>query len=380
MNLSIIKFGFILVLAVFLNACASMALPERSAFHQAALMGNSEEVRRLLPTVSNIDVYDSSGFAAIHWAATTSTGQPTEVLKVLLQAGSNPNLPQSSAKMTPLFFSSSAEVVNVLVDAGADVEYRAIDNSTPLHHAKTVEVVNALLSKGADKNAINISGNTPKEGFEAALPYFKENPALASAVNDIEAKIAALAGASHSEPVARINGFSTDSANENSREYKLPNLDGLIASQACPMADASWIYTGELCIDGKAHGKGSALYQGSPLRFEGLIESGSPVEGVLYENDAEIYEGVFKDGVAHGNGVCYFEGSPEECRYFKGQRIDTLHKQRIEFARQNSLAGQAKPTVQRQVVQQPVQSNTLGDAVESELFEQGAKFLFDQLF
>ena len=81
-------------------------------------------------------------------------------MKVLLQAGADPNLPQKSANMTPLFFASSAEAVNILVDAGADIEYRAIDSSTPLHHAKTVEVVNAFLARGADKNAVNISSPT----------------------------------------------------------------------------------------------------------------------------------------------------------------------------------------------------------------------------
>lgn len=381
MNLSNFKFGFILVLTIFLNACASLVLPERSEFHQAALMGNPGEVRRLLPTVANIDAYDSSGFAAIHWAATTSTGQPVEVLKVLLQAGSNPNLPQSSAKMTPLFFATSSEVVNVLVDAGADVEYRAIDKSTPLHHAKTVEVVHALLAKGADKNAINISGNTPKAGFEALLPYIEKNPSLAAAVEGYKARIAALGGTDTSQKNQKINGFHQSSLKVESQA--VPDLDNLIAAQACPMASDTWVYTGELCVNGLAHGQGSAQHYQSSWRFEGVIESGLPIDGVLYENDTEIYEGVFKEGVAHGNGVCYFEGLPEECRYFKGQRIDTLHKQRLEFDRQQTLANKAskrQPVVTRQVVQQPAERNTLGDAVGDELLEQGAKFIFDKLF
>lgn len=63
----------------------------------------------------------------------------------------------------------NADVINLLVSKGADIDHRASDDSgrpggTALHLAASLgnyEVVKQLLTNGADPNAEDISGNTP---------------------------------------------------------------------------------------------------------------------------------------------------------------------------------------------------------------------------
>lgn len=378
-----IKRFLCVLIILMLQACAVSPVGVsggRSDFHQAALMGNVDELRRVLPSVININSLDDAGFGAVHYAATTQMGNPADTLRVLLQAGANPNLPLESASMTPLFFASSAEIVNILVDAGADVNYRAIDKSTPIHHAKTADSLKALLARGADPNAKNMMNKTARESFQEMLPHFEKNPALSSIVEDYK-NIIAILGGDVSLASAPVNSFVSP-PKEQTNTFVLSDLNSLIASQPCPMSNKDWIYTGELCEKGLAHGQGSAVSASSSQRFEGLIEAGVPVKGILYEQDTQLYDGDFEQGLAHGNGICFYQNNPEECRYYKGQRIDTLHKQRKEFERQQAMLNK-RPAVQqpvRQVVQQPAQTNTLGDVVGDQILEQGAKFLFDQLF
>lgn len=84
---------------------------------------------------------------------------------------------------TPLIAATSfdrAEIVRVLIEAGADLEKKKNDGATPLIVAAFLcreEVVKLLLEAGADKNARNNTGSTALESlevpWEAIEPLYK---------------------------------------------------------------------------------------------------------------------------------------------------------------------------------------------------------------
>ena len=77
-----------------------------------------------------------------------------EVLKVLLEAGADPNIPNNSEE-TPLYWATvqgEIGVVKLLLDAGADPNIANIHRETPLYCARmrgNVSLVNVLLAAGA---------------------------------------------------------------------------------------------------------------------------------------------------------------------------------------------------------------------------------------
>jgi len=106
-----------------------------------------------------------------------------------------------------------------------------------------------------------------------------------------------------------------------------------------------------------------------------------------------MYDGTLKDDKPHGSGICMHQGEPEECKYYKGKRVDTLYKQRIEFAKQNALMVEQQAQIDkklaefsntRQLAKQSKNGQTMGDHLTNQLkrkaSDKAADYLFDQLF
>jgi hypothetical protein len=300
--------------------------------------------------------------------------------------------------MVPLQFVSNAENAQALIKAGANVNSKDIIQGTPLHHATKPEVAKVLLAAGADPNAKNSLGQTPAEKMRKGITYFTEDSDIhrqlrqqyrdaievienysagytdwnnetydqsndsyaasyvdntsnaAQAVGSLDDTIPqhySAAGYSAKNTVAGAISTSTPMITSNLSDDTEIDFDSaeqeaekLEAAQVCPMQEYDWYYTGKDCQNDLAHGKGKAINPFEGMYFEGQIEAGQPVEGTLYINSKEVFEGKFKEGKPNGEGICFFEGAPEECKYYKGQRIDSLHKQRQEFDRQRRLNNQ----------------------------------------
>ncbi|MGZ6250972.1 MAG: ankyrin repeat domain-containing protein [Candidatus Chromulinivorax sp.] len=86
--------------------------------------------------------------------------QTAEQTKQLLVAGADVNARNDNGQ-TPLHYAQTAEQTKQLLAAGADVHARDHKGWTPLHYAKTVEKAKLLLAAGADVNARNIFDQTP---------------------------------------------------------------------------------------------------------------------------------------------------------------------------------------------------------------------------
>jgi hypothetical protein len=99
----------------------------------------------------------------IHTAVLTGN---REALRQHIAAGSNLNERDPFGGSSPLITASvfgKADMVNLLIDAGADINFRNNDGATALHTAAFFcrpEIVRRLLEKGADKTIKNRFGAT----------------------------------------------------------------------------------------------------------------------------------------------------------------------------------------------------------------------------
>ncbi len=101
-----------------------------------------------------------------------------EAAKILVDAGAElnyKNMDGSTALHTAALFGKT-DIAKILIDAGADLNIRNNDESTALHTAAffcRVEIVEALLEKGADKTLKNNIGKTAYEVVQAPFENVK---------------------------------------------------------------------------------------------------------------------------------------------------------------------------------------------------------------
>jgi len=107
---------------------------------------------------------------SIHMAAIY--GDTTAIRRHIL-AGTDINQTEPTAGSTPLISASlfgNTDVANMLISAGADINYQNNDGSTALHTAAFFcreDIVILLLENGADRNIVNNSGSTALASVQA---------------------------------------------------------------------------------------------------------------------------------------------------------------------------------------------------------------------
>lgn len=87
----------------------------------------------------------------------------TEVVELLVDHGADMSALTSSGE-TPLHYAANIETVALFLERGADVNTRGRSGNTPLHYAAIggeIKTVALLLDRGADVNARNNIGWTP---------------------------------------------------------------------------------------------------------------------------------------------------------------------------------------------------------------------------
>ena len=172
---------------------------------------------------------------------------------------------------------------------------------------------------------------------------------------------------------------SAVSAERKKKQLQATRFKQLSSKAKCKLKNNNWTYTADNCKDGFAEGKGSAVDL-SGLEFIGEFKAGSRVKGEIHQNGEMIFSGNLIDDKPSGDAICLFEKEYEECRFFRGKRIDTLYKIRKENAK--NLAKIEKAQLQRQMAGAKAKgaSDHAMDALQQEGMKRAASFIFDQLF
>jgi ankyrin repeat protein len=131
---------------------------------EAAALGRSADVSRLLSEGADIAQRSSDGFTSLHYAAFFAH---IELVKVLLEAGADPAaVANNPMKVQPLHSAAAARLVDaveLLLDAGAPVDATQEQGFTALHaaaHSGDVVMGRLLLGRGADPALATDAGKT----------------------------------------------------------------------------------------------------------------------------------------------------------------------------------------------------------------------------
>ncbi|MCW8850135.1 MAG: ankyrin repeat domain-containing protein [Melioribacteraceae bacterium] len=150
--------------------------PPKLDLHAAIYMRDLEAVKQHIKYGTDVNVPEPSRKSTPLITA-AALGEP-EAAKILIEAGADlnyKNMDGSSALLTAIVFGKE-KVVKILIDSGADLNIKSSDGSTPLHTASffaEVDIVKALLEKGADKSLTNNDGKTALQIVEPPFEKVK---------------------------------------------------------------------------------------------------------------------------------------------------------------------------------------------------------------
>ena len=135
-------------------------------FFEAASTGDLKTVKiELEKNPGLINSFSEDGFTALGLASFFSR---TDVVKILLESGADPNIASNNSfKVTPLHSAcaiSNYDIVEILIKNGANVNAKQMQGVTPLHsaaHNGQTKIAKFLIKNGAEINSKTDDGKTP---------------------------------------------------------------------------------------------------------------------------------------------------------------------------------------------------------------------------
>ncbi len=148
--------------------------PPKVDLHSAVVTDDFDAIRQHIQAGSDLNVLEPSRSSSP--LITAAAMNKTEAAKMLIDAGADLNYRNadgSTALHTAIVF-DHRDLANTLIDEGADLNIKNNLGSTPLHTAAffcRTAIVETLLAKGADKSIKNADGKTALESV--AAPFNK---------------------------------------------------------------------------------------------------------------------------------------------------------------------------------------------------------------
>ena len=292
--------------------------------HSAAFHGHEEIVKLLLKDGNNVNITGRNILTPLHYAAIN--GYET-IAKLLLESGARFTA-GAIYGVTPLHCASliHGEIVQLLLDFGADVNHVSDNGSTPLHI--TAEFGNkigaqALLIKGADvamlnengESALHVAAQNGQEGLVSLLLDHRAEVDLKSEFGLVALHYAASAG--HEKTVKILLDSSANlNALDNSGRTSLHNaaFEGRETIVKLLLGNgADIVIESEIDCSGNYRelGKWTALRLAGWMKHESvarlLLDAGArlkdtPVSEVVTEAINRSEESTLRDAAWRGNG------------------------------------------------------------------------------
>lgn len=138
-----------------------------TALHLAAIYGHKKVLDFLLEEAGSTkdelcgnESASIQGYSPLHLALLHSK---EDIVECLINAGADVNT-RTSFKATPLHFAATERSFAILIEKGAEIDAKDNEGNTSLHYAikgNKMEVVRALIKAGADVNTTNTKTQTP---------------------------------------------------------------------------------------------------------------------------------------------------------------------------------------------------------------------------
>jgi ankyrin repeat protein len=153
----------VLYASVLAASCIASSLASAGELADAAMRGDLQQVQRLITASGAVDDTQVDGTTALHWAVERNDAA---LVRMLLNAGAKPDLANrtDARPMQLAALNGNAEILSLLIDAGADVNApQTINGDTALMIAARTGVaaaVQVLLDAGARIEAAETWGGT----------------------------------------------------------------------------------------------------------------------------------------------------------------------------------------------------------------------------
>ncbi len=304
------KFPLLLTTILLMAGCASNS-PKTGSFDYLSSTNNNTLQQRIAEG-EDINKQDEIGKTPLHFALQYTPN----AVRDLLEAGANVNA-QDHKGVTPMHVAvlyNEAMVVPLLLK-GADFTLSA---SGPLYCNNKVGVRKA----NREINALQLASFCKKHYALGEFERFAK---------DTTAWDYAKKAINKSEYQNYLKQFPNGIFNHQARlaitEIEEKAVAELKAQKKCAMGSIEWVFIEGTCKNKLAHGEGVAVtLEGK--RFEGEFNHGLFSQGQYFEGGELVFDGPYQNDLPHGLGICRFEGAFEECKQYKGERIDALYKQR----------------------------------------------------
>lgn len=384
-NIPMNTLSFFLMITLLMSSFTMHAAP----IWEYVQNGQLKKMQKAIDKGADIDSISDGGKTALMYAAI----RVPAAVSPLLKAGAEVNAKDedgSTPLMLAIAFGGTPEVIEKLLKSGAAVNSKNTSGATALMLAAAARpnIVDRLLQAGADPSI-----KLPSTGYTAI--WFAEKAGNTSAFTSyFEKEEKPWNAAQKHNSLQAYNDYLHSHPNGLHKEQALEAIATINAtlaikkrkaSQACTLNEESWVYLSKACLNGKANGQGKSE-NSEGLKFIGLFKKGTRIKGEIYFNDVLKYDGPIADGRPDGEGVCMHEGEPEECKYYKGKRIDTIFKVRLENEKQRLAINEnldktraAIEEIKNRTVQQQHQNNdpnSFGNIVKKE----ATRAIFDKLF
>ena len=182
--------GLVAGLLAGVLASAVLVAQASAPVADVAMQGDRAGVKALLQQGGDVNAAQGDGMTALHWAAMKNDA---ELAQMLVYAGANLRATTRLGANTPLVLAARnghADVVKVLLTAGADARSATSTGTTPLMLAAAsgnVDAVKALLAAGSDVEAKESSMQQTPLMFAAAFSRVEVMKALIATGADVKA-------------------------------------------------------------------------------------------------------------------------------------------------------------------------------------------------